>query len=163
MNQTASLLGVVAFVAICLTPAAAIAQQVDDWTEVQQLLVDLKADRQAMVARNLPLTEGEARAFWPVYREYRAEAEGLGERMAKLIFAYAANYESMTDAKADGFFGESLAIERQRLAIREKFVPRVRSVLPGQKAARFFQIENKLDALVNVNVTAEIPLVPLAR
>lgn len=163
MNRTASILGVIALVAISLTPATAAAQQVDDWTAVQQLLADLKADRQAMVAANLPLTEGEARAFWPIYKEYRTEVEGLGERIAKLISAYAANYESMTDAKADAFFGESLAIERQRLANREKFVPRVRSVLPPQKAARFFQIENKLDALVNVNVTAGIPLVPLAR
>ena len=161
MNRTASLLGVIAFMAICLAPAAAAAQQADDWTEAQQLLADLKADRQAMVAANLPLSEGEARAFWPVYKAYRADVETLGDRMAKLVFAYAANFDTMTDAKADAFFGESLAIDREKVAIREKFVPRVRSVLPAQKAARFFQIENKLDALVNMSLTSEIPLVPV--
>lgn len=161
MNTIASALGVVAFVAICVNASAASAQQVDDWTEVQQMMADLKADRQAMVAKNLPLSEGEARAFWPVYKEYRTEVEALGERTAKLIFSYAANVETMTDAKADGFFGESLAIERQRLAVREKYVPRVRSVLPATKAARFFQIENKLDSLVNLSLTSEIPLVPV--
>lgn len=161
MNWTAPILGVIAFVAICLTPASADAQPLDEWTEVQQLLADLKADRQGMVAANLPLSEGEARAFWPVYKAYRADVEPLGDRMARLIVAYAANLDTMTDVKADAFFGESLAIDRQKVAIREKFVPRVRRVLPPQKAARFFQIENKLDALVNMSLTSEIPLVPV--
>ena len=39
------------------------AQQVDQWTAIQQLQADLKADRQAVVAANLPLTEGEARGL----------------------------------------------------------------------------------------------------
>ena len=59
--------------------------------------------------------------------------------MAKLIAAYAANFQTMTDAKADAFFKDLLAIDRDRLAVREKAVPKIRAVLPGQKAARFFQ------------------------
>ena len=83
--------------------------------------------------------------------------------MASLIAAYAANFETMTDAKADAFFKDSLAIDRDRLTVREKYVPKVRAVLPAQKAARFFQIENKLDAIVNVVLASEIPLVRVAK
>jgi hypothetical protein len=160
MKKISSLLAV-AVVLLGMTTAEAGAQKVDDWTAVQQLQADLKADRQAVVAKNLPLSEGEARAFWPVYKSYRGEVEVLGQRLTKLVFAYAANYESMTDAKADAFFQESLAIEREKLAVREKYVPLVRKVLAAPKAARFFQIENKLDALVNLALASEIPLVPL--
>ena len=49
-----------------LAPPVASAQTVDTWTAIQQVQADLKADRQAVVAANLPLTDGEARAFWPV-------------------------------------------------------------------------------------------------
>ena len=149
--------------AILAMPHAARAQQVDQWTAIQQLQADLKADRQAVVAANLPLTEGEAQAFWPAYKEYRVEVEKLGDRMVKLIAAYAASFETMTDTKADAFFNDLLAIDRDRLAVREKYVPKIRAVLPGQKAARFFQIENKLDAIVNVSLASEIPLVPVKR
>ena len=45
------------------TAHAARAQQVDQWTAIQQFQADLKADRQAVVAINLPLSEEEARAF----------------------------------------------------------------------------------------------------
>ena len=163
MRRSAFFLTVFSFLAVLITPNAARAQDVDTWTAIQQVLADLKADRQAVVAANLPLTEGEARAFWPVYKDYRGEVEKIGERAAKLIAAYAANFETMTDAKADAFFKDSLAIERDRLTVREKYVPKVRAVLPAQKAARFFQIENKLDAIVNVTVASEIPLVRIAK
>jgi hypothetical protein len=56
-----------------------------------------------------------------------------------------------------------MAVERDKQAVREKYVPKIRAVLPAQKAARFFQIENKLDALVNIAVTTQIPLVPLKK
>ena len=58
------------------------------------------------------------------------------------------------------FFNEWQSIERDRSALRDKYVPRVRKVLPAQKAARYFQIENKMDAIVNLGLAADIPLVP---
>jgi len=163
MHRTTCYLSGLAIAAMLATPGAAAAQGVDTWTAVQQLQADLKADRQAVVAANLPLAEGEAKAFWPAYKEYRAEVEKVGDRLAKLIVAYASNYESMTDAKADAFFTEMLAIDRDKVAVREKHVPKIRAVLPAQKAARFFQIENKLDAIVNMTLANEVPLVPLKK
>ena len=162
MKTTISFAFVAALVA-AVWPGQAIGQTVDQWTEIQQLQADLKADRQAVVAANLPLTEGEARAFWPVYKEYRGGVEKIGERLAGLIDAYAANFETMTETKAEAFFNEQLAIDRDRLTLRQKYMPRVRAVLPATKAARFFQIENRLDALVNMALASEIPLVPVKK
>ena len=146
-----------------MLPAAASARQVSAWTEIEQLRAELKADRQAVVAANLPLSEGESKVFWPVYKEYRGEVEKLGDRTAKLVAAYAANYETMDDPKATAFFNEWQSIERDRSAVRDKYVPRIRKVLPAQKAARYFQIENKMDAIVNLGLAADIPLVPVKK
>jgi hypothetical protein len=161
MKKASSVVAVACAAAVW--PGVTWGQTVDQWTAMQQLQADLKADRQAVVAANLPLTEGESRAFWPVYKEYRGEAEKIGERVVGLITAYAANFSTMTDTKAEAFFNDSLAIDRDRLALREKYVPRIRAVLPPSKAARFFQIENKLDAIVSVTLASEIPLVPINR
>ena len=163
MRRATFVLAAIAILAVLGTPRAAQAQAADPWTALQQVMADLKADRQAVVAANLPLSEGEARAFWPVYKEYRGEVEKIGQRVASLIAAYAANFETMTDTKADAFFKDSLAIDRDRVSVREKYVPKVRAVLPAQKAARFFQIENKLDAIVNVTLASEIPLVRVGK
>ena len=135
----------------------------DKWTEIQQLQADVKADRQAIVATNLPLTDTEARAFWPVYKEYRGDIEKLGDRAATLLTEYAANFETMTDEKASTFLKELMALERARVKVRESHGPKVLAVLPAVKAARFFQIENKLDAIVNMALASEIPLVPVKK
>jgi hypothetical protein len=163
MKKMILALAMVLTVGAALCPASAWGQTVDQWTELQQLQADLKADRQAVVAANLPLTEGEARAFWPVYKEYRGGAEKIGERLAGLITAYADNFSTMTDTKAEAFLNELLAIDRDRVRLREKYLPRIRAVLPAVKAARFFQIENKLDAVVSVALASEIPLVPVKK
>lgn len=162
MNRSRSLLYLL-LAAIAVTTMPVAGQGTDPWTRMQQLQADLKADRQAVVAANLPLTEGEARVFWPVYKEHRTEAERIGDRMAKLIAAYAANVDTMDDVKAEAFFNESRAIERDKLAVREKYIPRVRAVLPPRKAARYFQIENKIDAVVAVLLADNVPLVPVKR
>lgn len=161
MTRFASLISAAALA--LLLPGTTAAQTADAWTEIQQLRADLKADRQAVVAANLPLSDGESKQFWPLYKEYRGETEKLGDRSAKLIAAYAANYETMDDTKSTAFFNEWQSIERDRSALRDKFIPRFRKVLPSQKAARYFQIENKLDAIVNLGLAAEIPLVPLKK
>ena len=121
--------------AILAMPHAARAQQVDQWTAIQQLQADLKADRQAVVAANLPLTEGEAQAFWPAYKEYRVEVEKLGDRMVKLIASYAASFETMTDAKADAFFNDSRSIATGWPSARSMFRRFVRCCLAKRQRA----------------------------
>jgi hypothetical protein len=131
----------------------------EDWNDIQTLRSDIQADRQAVVAENLGLSDTEAPAFWPVYREYRGELDKLGDRTVKLIGNYAAKYDTMTDEDANAFFDEWLSIEKARADVRNKYVKQIRKVLPGKKAARYFQIENKLDALVNIGLASQIPLV----
>ena len=43
----------------------------------------LEADRQAVIAQELPLTREEGERFWPVYRKFHAEAAKImGRRLS---------------------------------------------------------------------------------
>jgi hypothetical protein len=44
--------------------------------------------------------------------------------------------------------------------IRKRYVRKFRKVIPETKLARFYQIENKLDAITNFALARQIPLVP---
>ncbi len=132
---------------------------VEAWEELRGLQSEIREDRKAIVEANLPLTASETKAFWPVYAEYREAADAVADRMAGLIEAYAANVDQMNDVKADAFFQEWLSIEREDLETHEKFAGKVRKVLPGRKAIRFFQIESKLDAIMRLDITMRVPLV----
>ena len=78
----------VVMLAVLLASAPAVAQ-VSDTDLLQQLRADIQTDRQALVAANLGLTDAEGEAFWPIYRQYRAEMGAVGDRMQKLIMDYA--------------------------------------------------------------------------
>jgi hypothetical protein len=126
---------------------------------IASLRTQIQADRQKVVADNLGLTEAEGKAFWPLYREYRAELDKVGDRTVKLLTGYAANIDTMTDEKASGMIKESLSIQKDEIAVREKWVKKFEKVIPAKKLARFYQIENKMDVVIKLALAAEVPLV----
>jgi vacuolar-type H+-ATPase subunit D/Vma8 len=127
--------------------------------EIALTRAEIQTERQALVAENLPLTEEQATAFWPLYRTYREEMAKLGDRLVAAIEDYAKNYETMTDPQSSAMIKEFLKIQKDEIAVKTSWVPKFEKILPAKSVARFYQIENKLDLIVRVSVAAEIPLV----
>jgi hypothetical protein len=148
----------VASVVMCLLAVPAWAQ--DKPADNMQILRDkLRADKKLVVAEALPLTEAEAKAFWPVYDAYQKDLAGLNDRMIQLIKDYAATYETMNSEAATKLINTYVDIERQRVKLMESYLPKFRKVLPAKAAARYYQIENKIRAVVNYELAQAIPLV----
>lgn len=118
-----------------------------------------RADKRLVVATTLDLTEGEAKAFWPVYNAYQSDMITYYDRVVKLIDTFAKAYSSMTDETATKLLGEFLALETDHAAILKSYAPRFRRALPPVKVARLYQVENKMRALVNYEIAREIPLI----
>ena len=123
----------------------------------------LQSDRQAIVAENLPLTEDQAKVFWPLYREYRNEMQKLGDRSLALIVDYAKSFESMTDEQATKLIDDYLSIEKDMVKVRSDWAPKFRKILPATAVLRFYQIENKIDAILKFDAADQVPLVQLKK
>ena len=119
----------------------------------------LQADKKLFISEAMKLTESEAKGFWPVYESYQKESSRVNNRSIKLIENYADNYSSMSDATAKKLVDDSLAIDSERLKLRQSYLPRFRQVLPEIKVARFYQLENKIQAVVNYDLATNIPLI----
>ena len=119
----------------------------------------IRADKKLVVAANMQLTESEATAFWPVYDSYQKELGLLRDRSLSVIKEYAANYETMSNETAKKLLEDHLAIERDHQKLREAYLPKFRKVLSEKKVARYYQIENKIDAIMKYQLGSEIPLV----
>jgi hypothetical protein len=128
---------------------------------MQVLREKLKADKKLLVAANLSLTDAEAKGFWPLYEEYQKALHQINDRLAVLIVSYAKEYNSanMTDEKATALMDRYVGIEEDELKLKRSFAPRLAKVLPGRKAARYMQLENKVRAIVKYELAAEVPLV----
>ncbi len=119
----------------------------------------LRADKKALVATNLGLTRQEGEKFWPVYDKYQKEIFEVQSQLFEVIEEYASTLDAMTDENARDLTERYLAAEEERAKIRRKYFAPISAVLPGVKVARFYQIENKIDAVVRFEAAAEIPLV----
>jgi hypothetical protein len=125
---------------------------------MQVVVEKIRADKKLLVAENMQLTEAEAKAFWPVYKQYQDELFLLRTRTAKLIKDYADAYETMTNTTAKKLLNEYVAIESLGPKLRQAYLPKFRKALPEVKVVRYYQIENKIQAALVYELAAKIPL-----
>jgi|SRR5215510_13264175 len=128
----------------------------------ETLLSTIRANRRALIAVNLALTQDEAEKFWPLYDRYQAEMAALGDRVAALVQDYIANFRDLSNEKALQLTGDYLTAESDRLQVRRTYLSEFAKILPGRTVARFYQIENKMDAVLRYDLARTIPVVESA-
>jgi hypothetical protein len=126
----------------------------------QSILLDtIRANRKALVAVNLGLSEEEAAKFWPLYDKYQKELNAIGDRVAAIVDDYSKSYRDLSDDKAVKLMEDYLAAEADRVKVRTSYLPEFTKILPGRTVARFYQIENKMDAVLRYELAGAIPVV----
>jgi hypothetical protein len=133
------------------------AQTIDDYLEVARDV--LNAEKKAIVAEAMILADSESGPFWEMYNEYNAELYKVHTKRVNIIKDFAANYESMSDAKADELWTNSMAYQAELLKLNKAYYKKFKKIVPAGKAALYFQLENKIASLINAELALEIPLV----
>jgi hypothetical protein len=145
-------------VAALLLSGLASAQQ-SAQNEQTVLLDTIRANRKAFVAVNLGLSDEEAKGFWPLYDKYQSELNPIQDRVVALVEDYTANYRDLQGDKAVKLVQDYLAAEADRVQVRRSYLPEFAKVLPGRTVARFYQLENKMDAVIRYELARSIPVI----
>lgn len=147
--------------AVAQEPASAPAEQVksiDLDSYLGLVRADLRTQKRGIVTASMDLTEKEAQGFWPVYDNYERDVMKLGDKKLALIKSFADKYETLDDAQAKDLSMKSFELQKKRAALKEKYFAEFAKVIPARKAARFFQVDNRIDLLVDIQISKEIPL-----
>jgi len=150
-----TLIGVV--VSSLVLAAPLFAQSVTDVVQLTRSAI--QTDRKLIVTSALEMTDAESQAFWPVYNEYWLEMNKVLDKRVKTILGFAENYGAMTDEKSKVLLDDFIKIQEERFKLKKKFVKKFRKVLSDTKVMRYYQVENKLDAIIDLELAKEIPLV----
>ena len=126
--------------------------------DMQMLKKDLKSQKKQIVAANMNLTDAEAERFWPVYDRYAADLASIYDTKLALVEEYFENYKTMSGEEAEGYIRRRAAVEESVMQLRLKYVPEFRKVLSGRQTALFFQIEWRLDLMINLQL-AQAPMI----
>lgn len=120
---------------------------------------DIRSVKKQLIAANLTLSDNEAAKFWPVYDQYSTELSKINDTRTAIIKEYGDAYGLLTDEQADSLIRRWLDTDIAASALRQKYVPILRKVLPGKKAATFFQLDRRISMMIDLQLTSQLPLV----
>jgi hypothetical protein len=140
------------------TAEATLAQGTNATDDVQLLISQIQTDKRAIVLSTLALTDPQVAAFTPIYDEYQGEMKGIVTRASDVINKFAANYGSMTDDAAKDIMKDFFKVRDDRNALVKKYAKKMQGKLPATKVLQWVQVENKLNALLDVQAAASIPI-----
>lgn len=121
------------------------------------LRADVKVKRVAIITEIMQFDDTEAASFWPIFRAYDLELSKIGDGRISLIEDYIDNYENITDQKADQLMTQVFALEAQRAELKKKYFDKMKKTLSPVTAARFFQIENQIQHIIDLQTSASLP------
>jgi hypothetical protein len=152
-------IGLIAILMLGATGLIGVASAQNGTSQRQLDIAAAKAERKAVVGQNMQLTPDQAKVFWPLYDKYEAAMDKIDARHAQEIRNYAKNFRNMSDDAAKAKLDEVIEVAQGRVDVQKEFIPQFRAVLPQMKVTRFFQIDNKLHAMVQCQIAQLIPLV----
>jgi hypothetical protein len=129
-------------------------------TDIQLLRSDVQSAKNDIIAHTMKFSDAESTAFWPVYRDYARDQQAIGDQRVQLIKDYAANFDSMNDDKAKELVQRTFTIDDQYLKLRKDYWPKFMKALGAKRAAKFYQVDNRLSEMINLELSSNIPLIP---
>jgi hypothetical protein len=126
--------------------------------DIALLRQDLRARKMQVIGQNMSLSDTEGQKFWPIYNHYVKDLQEVNNQKYALLKQYAETWATMTDQDALIYVRSWLEADGQAQALRLKYVPVVSQVLPGKKAATFFQLDRRLNMMIDLQLFSQIPL-----
>jgi hypothetical protein len=126
--------------------------------EIAMLRSDLRSNRKQVVAANMKLTDTEAEKFWPIYEQYVNELVKINDGKYALIKEYLQS-SNMTEEQADGISKRWVEVDASVVQLRLKYIPIFRRTLSAKGTAMFFQIDRRVQMMIDLQLASSIPLI----
>lgn len=139
--------------------AARTADTVGPLTDMQALRAAVKTDKRALVSRALDLSPAEAKRFWPIYDEYQRDLEAWSRRRVVALEGVLFRDAALTNLAAKNLVKELTVADEAETKARRTLRKQVMRALPPVKAARYLQLEDKLQSIREYDIASTVPLV----
>lgn len=108
---------------------------------------------------NLALTEEQAEIFLPILNNYIADLNKVVDMRVKNTEEYMINYYSLDDSTARKLLNQAVEVEQERMNIKREYMAKMLEKLPAPLVGKFFQLDARISALMDLVRMSSIPLV----
>lgn len=117
----------------------------------------MQADRATIITAAMNFSDKEAAVFWPIYRQYEYERSKLDDERVVVIKEYAQKYPTLKDDEAKSMAERMFECDSRQIALKKAYFKKFNKVLPALTVTKFFQVERRIDLLMDMNVEASLP------
>jgi hypothetical protein len=128
-------------------------------SSIDLIRADLKVEKAYIIAQNVAFTNDESDEFWPLYNDYNAAQNVLLDERLALIKEYLDQHETLNDQQAQNLMSRVLELEGKRLDLKRTWFRKFSEAVPATKAAKFFQVENQINAALDLKLMDSMPLI----
>jgi Spy/CpxP family protein refolding chaperone len=118
---------------------------------------NMQADKTTLITAGMNFNDKEGAAFWPIYQQYEYERSRVDDRRAAVIKQYTQKYPNLTDAEAKAMAEQMLDCESRLAELKKKYYKKFNKVLPALTVTKFFQLDRRIDLLIDMNVEVSLP------
>ena len=118
---------------------------------------NMQADRVALITTGMNFNDKEGAAFWPIYQQYQEERSKVDDRRVAVIKEYMQKYPNVNDAEAKAMATQMLDSSLQLAELKKKYYKKFNKVLPALTVTKFFQLERRVDLMMDMQVEASLP------
>jgi hypothetical protein len=153
-----SVLLTIAFAIFALTPLCqAQTQEPSVDSAIEVVRANAQADRATIINAAMNLSDKDGAAFWPIYRQYEYERSTLDDRRVAVIKEYTKKYPTLTDAEAKAMAETMFEYDSRLAALKKNYFKKFNKVLPALTVTKFFQLDRRIDLLMDMQVESSLP------
>lgn len=125
---------------------------------VEMIKKDIQAESRNIVANNLTLTDEQAKVFWPLYDEYDAAYDKMVNERVEVMKDYMMHYYGMDEGKGKELIAKTISLKEEAIDLQKEYINKMLEVLPISVVGKFFQIDNRIAAIIDITRMANLPL-----
>lgn len=118
----------------------------------------IKTEKKALIAEVMELSDAENIPFWEVYNEYDEKLYKLNTEYFAVITDFADNFDNMTNEKATELMNKATKHAVDQAKLEKTYIKKMAKVISPTKTLRFYQAMNKIQAMIDAQMAAEVPL-----
>ncbi|HVN21302.1 MAG TPA: hypothetical protein VMU05_21120 [Dongiaceae bacterium] len=149
--------GLFALSPVCRAQSDDSGKEPDIDSTIAVVRANMQADRAALITSGMNFNDKDGAAFWPIYKEYDYERSKVVDRRVAVIKEYTRKYPNLTDAEAKNMAEQMLDSETRLAALKQKYYKRFTKVLPPLTVTKFFQLEHRVDLMMDMQVESSLP------
>ena len=118
----------------------------------------IKTEKKALIAEVMQLSDAENIPFWEVYNEYDEKLYKLNTEYFAVVMEFADNFDNMSTEKANDLINRATKYSIDVAKLEKTYMKKMTKVISPQKTVRFYQAMNKIQAMIDAQMAAEVPL-----